>query len=67
MPIVLRPLPFPEGDQLVAIYQHDSKGRDANIFVAPVRLEDWNRMNSTFQAISGYYTDDLSETLRLAP
>ena len=30
-------------------------------FVAPVRLEDWNRMNSTFQAISGYYTDDLSE------
>jgi putative ABC transport system permease protein len=59
--IILKPLPFPNGDQLVAIYQHDSKGRDANHFVAPVRLEDWNRMNSTFQAISGYYTDDLSE------
>src|SRR5208337_5414689 len=37
-------------------------GRDANHFVAPVRLEDWNRMNSTFEAISGYYLDDLSET-----
>ncbi len=59
--IILRPLPFPNGDQLVALYQHDSKGRDANRFVAPVRLEDWNRMSSTFQAISGYYTDDLSE------
>jgi hypothetical protein len=59
--IIIRPLPFPNGDQLVAIYQHDSKGRDANRFVAPVRLEDWNRMNSTFQAISGYYKDDLSE------
>jgi len=59
--IIIRPLPFPNGDQLVAIYQHDSKGRDANRFVAQVRLEDWNRMNSTFQAISGYYKDDLSE------
>jgi putative ABC transport system permease protein len=27
-----------------------------------VRLEDWNRVNSSFQAISGYYLDDLSET-----
>ncbi len=60
--IVLRPLPFPHGDQLVALYQHDSHGRDANRSVAPVRLEDWNRMNSSFQAISGYYLDDLSET-----
>jgi predicted permease len=59
--IVLRPLPFPHGDQLVVIYQHDSKGRDANHFVAPVRLEDWNRLNSTFEGITGYYTDDLSE------
>jgi hypothetical protein len=40
--IVLRPLPFPNGDRLVVLYQHDSKGRDANRFVAPVRLEDWN-------------------------
>ncbi|MGO9438504.1 MAG: ADOP family duplicated permease [Terracidiphilus sp.] len=60
--IVLRPLPFPNGDQLVALYQHDVKGRDANRFVAPVRLEDWNRLNSTFQSVSGYYLDDLSET-----
>jgi len=60
--VVLRPLPYPNGDQLVAIYQQDSKGRDANRFVAPVRLENWNQMNSTFQAISGYYLDDLSET-----
>jgi len=60
--VVLRPLPFPESDQLVQIAQHDSKGRDANRFVAPSRLEDWNRLNSTFQAISGYYPDDLSET-----
>ena len=60
--VVLRPLPFPEADRLVQISQHDAQGRDANRLVAPVRLEEWNQLNSTFAAISGYYTDDLSET-----
>jgi putative ABC transport system permease protein len=60
--VVLRPLPFPNADELILLGQHDVKNRDANRFVAPVRLEDWNRMNSTFQSISGYYMDDLSET-----
>ena len=60
--VVLRPLPYPGSDQLVVIHQQDVKNRDANHLVAPVRLEDWNRLNSTFQSISGYYTDDLSET-----
>ena len=59
--VILNPLPFPNGDQLVAIYQHDTNNRDANHFVAPVRLEDWNRVNSTFRGVSGYYLDDLSE------
>ncbi len=59
--IVLRPLAFPHGDELARIYQHDAHGRDANTFVAPQRLEDWNRMASTFSGISGYYKDDLSE------
>jgi putative ABC transport system permease protein len=65
--VVLRPLLFPHADELVVIYQHDSRNRDANHFVAPARLEDWNRMNSTFQSISGYYTDDLSETSGALP
>jgi putative ABC transport system permease protein len=60
--VVLRPLPYPEGDRLVTVEQYDTTGRAANHLVAPVRLEDWNRMNSTFTAISGYYLDDISET-----
>jgi predicted permease len=59
--IVLRPLAFPHGDELLRIYQHDAQGRDANTFVAPQRLEDWNRLASTFSGITGYYKDDLSE------
>jgi predicted permease len=65
--VVLRPLPYPHGDELIALSQHNTKNRDANTFVAPTRLEDWNRLNSTFQAISGYYTDDLSETSGALP
>jgi putative ABC transport system permease protein len=57
--VLLRPLPFPHSEQLVTLAQvvHG----DPQPFVAPVRLEDWNRANSTFQAISGYYAQDDSE------
>jgi putative ABC transport system permease protein len=65
--IVLRPLPFPHGDELVRLHQEDFKNKNPEAFVAPLRLEDWNRMNSTFQAISGYYTQDISLSLRDIP
>ncbi len=58
--ILLRPLPFPNGDQLMTLEQFDPK--NPNTVVAPTRLSDWDRLNSTFQAISGYYTEDVSET-----
>jgi len=60
--VVLRPLPYPQGDQLVTLAQYDTTGHLANHLVAPIRLEDWNRLNQTFTAISGYYLDDISET-----
>ena len=60
--ILLRPLPFPESNQLMRLSQYDPKAQTANPFVAPVRLEDWNRMNTVFQSLTGYYTEDDSET-----
>jgi putative ABC transport system permease protein len=57
--VLLRPLPFPHAGQLVRLAQ--LKPAVPQPFVAPIRLEDWNRMNSTFQAISGYYEQDDSE------
>ena len=65
--ILLRPLPFPAGDQLMRISQYHPKDRNSNPFVAPARLEDWNRMNSTFRALTGYYTEDDSETSGAIP
>ncbi|HEV2448183.1 MAG TPA: ABC transporter permease [Candidatus Sulfopaludibacter sp.] len=57
--VLLRPLPFPDGDRLVSVGQINPKMPQP--LLAPARLEDWNRLNHTFQAISGYYTQDDSE------
>jgi putative ABC transport system permease protein len=65
--ILLRPLPFPEADQLVRLDQYNPKVSSPNTATAPVRLQDWNRLNSTFQALSGYYTEDESETSGALP
>ena len=58
--VVLRPLPFPESDRLMRL--REIRGRTTETGIAPVRLEDWKRLNATFQHISGYYTEDISET-----
>ena len=65
--ILLRPLPFPDGDQLMRLDQSNRKAVAAGPFVAPVRLSDWDRMNSTFRAISGYYEQNESETTGALP
>lgn len=56
--VLLRPLPFPRADQLVQLAQSGSRIQP---FVAPVRLKEWNRLNDTFQVITGYYLQDDSE------
>ena len=65
--ILLRPLPFPDGDQLMQLDQFNPKVESPQTRVAPIRLEDWNRMNSTFQAVTGSYTEDGSETSGILP
>jgi putative ABC transport system permease protein len=60
--VLLRPLPFPHGDELMLLKQINTRRKEPVSFVAPLRLEDWNRLNSTFQAITGYYTENDSET-----
>ncbi|MPZ21293.1 MAG: FtsX-like permease family protein [Luteitalea sp.] len=58
--VLLRPLPFPDGDRLVQLRQ--TQGRTSVTNIAPVRLKEWNQLNSTFEAITGYYMEDVSET-----
>lgn len=65
--VLLRPLPFPNADELMRLDQHNPKVKSGEVFVAPIRLEEWNRLNSTFQALSGYYLEDVSETSGVLP
>lgn len=57
--VVLRPLPLPDAHRLVRLGQ--SRPRSPEPFVAPIRLEEWNRLNRTFEAVTGYYTNDVTE------
>ncbi len=65
--ILLKPLPFPDGDRLMLLHQYNSKLKSPESVTAPVRLEDWNRSNSTFQAITGYYTENATEASASMP
>src|SRR5215831_16599662 len=47
--VLLRPLPFPNGVQLMSLHQYNLKVKNPNPRPSTLRLEDWNRMNSTFQ------------------
>jgi putative ABC transport system permease protein len=58
--VLLRPLPFPDSGRLVRILQKTARTTETP--VAPVRIEDWNQLNSTFDGITGFYTEDVSET-----
>ena len=58
--VLVQPLPYPDGDRLMRLRQRQPRSAETNI--APIRLEDWNRLSSTFEAITGYYMDDVSDT-----
>jgi putative ABC transport system permease protein len=50
--VLLRPLPYPDADRLVELTQvHERSGQTR---IAPVRLQDWIRLNTTFDGIAGY-------------
>jgi putative ABC transport system permease protein len=65
--ILLRPLPFPDSEQLVQFHEMDRTTKVEESRVSTVRIEDWNRLNSTFHAISGYYAEDTTETSTALP
>jgi predicted permease len=58
--VLLKPLPFPEPDRLVLLSESRDGAPISN--TAPVRLEEWNEATTTLEALTGYYTEDASET-----
>jgi putative ABC transport system permease protein len=58
--VLLRQLPFPEADRLVLLSESREGAPISN--TAPVRIEEWNEASTAFASITGYYTEDVSET-----
>lgn len=65
--VLLRPLPYPDGDRLVTVFEASPTAPDKPGLIAPIRLDDWKRENTAFAAISGSYFDTLTETSGSTP
>jgi putative ABC transport system permease protein len=58
---LLKPLPYKDPDRLVVVMEGSPKtGREG--LLSPGRLEDWNRLSRTFAAISGMYSENVTDT-----
>src|SRR3989440_1241899 len=60
--VLLKPLPYPDADRLVSVYESNLASRIATQLVAPGRLEEWNRMNHTFAGLAASYFENMTDT-----
>jgi putative ABC transport system permease protein len=65
--LLLRPLPYPQSDRLVAVYETNLRQRQTDGLVAPVRVTEWSRMSRSFVAIAGCYFENLTDTSATLP
>ena len=63
--VLLRPLPYPDADRLVELKQFHERTGETRI--APVRLQDWIRLNTTFDGIGGYMLGEVVDTSGTLP
>lgn len=59
--VLLRPLPFPDADQLVYLMEAAPGRLERTSLIAPARMADWSRMNRSFTAISGSYAESVTD------
>jgi hypothetical protein len=60
--VLLKPLPYPGAGQLVSVLESSPGKRERASLIAPVRLEDWNRLSRVFAAMSGSYSETMTDT-----
>jgi len=59
--VLLKPLPYPGPDRLMALFESNPSQKLPHEGLSAVLIEDWNRMNQSFFAISGAYTENVAE------
>jgi putative ABC transport system permease protein len=60
--VLIKPLPYPDAEALVTVYELSPSTSDRRSLVAPGRLRDWHRLNRSFVAISGTNTESVTDT-----
>lgn len=65
--VLLSPLPYPGAGQLVTVMEASPAHRERASLVAPVRLDDWNRLSRAFLAISASYAENVTDTSGAEP
>lgn len=65
--VLLQPLPFSRASELVTVMEASAAKSQKVSLMAPVRIEEWSRVSRTFQAISGVYAENVTDTSMSSP
>ncbi len=60
--VLWKPLPYPNPDCLVTVYEANPAKNQSTSLAAPARLDDWNRLARSFEVISGSYSENVTDT-----
>jgi predicted permease len=60
--VLIKALPYPDADALVTVYESSPSAAGRTSLVAPARLEDWQRLNRSFVALSASYSESVTDT-----
>lgn len=63
--LLLRPLPFPDSQQLVRIVEKNGKAGESSKTYSADATEDFERQNRSFQSVSGYFAFTGPDNLKL--
>ena len=64
--ILLRPLPFPDSQQLVRIVEKDAKSNESGKTYTADATQDFQQQNRSFQSVSGYFAFSSPNNFKLA-
>ncbi len=65
--VLLKPLSYPNPDRLVTVMETSPSKNESTSLIAPARLDDWNRRNRTFEVISAFYSENVTDTSGAEP
>jgi putative ABC transport system permease protein len=57
---LLRPLPYPQPERLMELFESHVAGGDAYNWVSPGALMEWQRQSTSFEGIAGYYNGPIT-------